>query len=125
MSGLMKLTPALKPEVHEFLANQFNEHYLSLWQQNLFNKVGIIMPNGDFFRVIVGASEVAGALGLWISPLTALAGLGLAGVMAAASVTHVWLNEPWQIPAALGVASLIVALSSLGSNKKNKSSKKA
>ncbi len=125
MFGLMKLTPALKPEVHQFLTIQFNERYLSLWQRNLFNNIGFVMPSGDIFRIIVGASEVAGALGLWIRPLAALAGLGLAGIMAAASVTHMWLNEPWQFPAALGVASFIVALASFGSKKQEKNSKKA
>jgi uncharacterized membrane protein YphA (DoxX/SURF4 family) len=46
---------------------------------------------GQWFRYVVGTLELAGAIGLLIPRLCGLAALGLAGVMAGAVVTNVFV----------------------------------
>ncbi|WP_237745085.1 DoxX family protein [Kribbella catacumbae] len=53
----------------------------------MFTEIGA----GHWFRYVVGVLEVAGALGLLVPRLCGLAALGLAGVMAGAVVTNVFV----------------------------------
>lgn len=64
---------------------------------------------GQWFRYVVGALEVTGALGLLVPRLCGLAALGLAGVMAGAVVTNVFVlgYSPVVALAYLLVAGLI------------------
>jgi len=65
--------------------------------------------------LIIGILEVLGASGLIIPMfvkslrrLLPLAALGLALTMAGASITHIWRDEPFYVPAILGVLCLIL-----------------
>jgi putative oxidoreductase len=73
----------------------------------LFDDIGI----GQWFRYVVGALEVAGAVGLLIPRLAGLAALGLVGVMAGAAVTDAFIVEDGNptAPLVLLVLSAIVA----------------
>ncbi|TDO44937.1 DoxX-like protein [Kribbella sp. VKM Ac-2527] len=53
----------------------------------MFAEIGI----GQWFRYLVGALEVAGAIGVLVPRLSGLAALGLAGVMVGAVVTTVFV----------------------------------
>ncbi|GAA1600838.1 hypothetical protein GCM10009789_63800 [Kribbella sancticallisti] len=53
----------------------------------MFTEIGA----GQWLRYVVGALEVAGALGLLVPRLCGLAALGLTGVMAGAVVTNVFV----------------------------------
>jgi putative oxidoreductase len=53
----------------------------------MFNQMGA----GQWFRYLVGALELAGAIGLLIPRLAGLAALGLAGVMIGAVLTQVFV----------------------------------
>ena len=55
-----------------------------------FQKIGL----GTWFQYLTGFLELAGGIGLLIPPLTALAALGLAGVMVGAVLTHVFALPP-------------------------------
>jgi len=55
-----------------------------------FTKIGL----GTWFRYLTGFLELAGGIGLLIPPLTALAALGLAGVMVGAALTHIFVLPP-------------------------------
>jgi hypothetical protein len=59
------------------LAEQFREFGLPLWTMR-----------------IVGALEVAGAVGLWVKPFPGWAALGLTGLMIGAVANHVKVRHP-------------------------------
>jgi uncharacterized membrane protein YphA (DoxX/SURF4 family) len=67
----------------------------------MFNEIGF----GQWFRYLTGACELAGAIGLLVPRLSGLAALGLAGVMAGATVTNLFL-----VPAMAGAAVVTVLL---------------
>jgi len=84
--GLLKLTAA--PEMVD-----------------LFADVGA----GQWLRYVVGALEVAGAVGLLIPRLSGLAALGLAALLVGATVTNLFVidQSPWLAIALLLVSALI------------------
>lgn len=49
--------------------------------------------HGDAFRLFIGASEISGAIGLWIPRLSFWAALGLIAIMLGAIYTHVTNGE--------------------------------
>ncbi len=59
------------------------------------------------FRVLIGALETAGAIGLLIRPLILPASLGLCAIMIGALFTHVE-NDPWYM--AIGPSIVLLAL---------------
>lgn len=65
---------------------------------------------GQWFRYLVGALEVAGAIGLVIPPLSALSALGLAGLLVGATATNLFVlgESPW-LPIGLLLMSALVA----------------
>ncbi len=72
----------------------------------------------EWFRVVTGALEVLGGLGLligiWIPWLAALASAGLTLVMLGAVVTEVRTREPLQkivLPIVMGTLAIVVAVS--------------
>jgi putative oxidoreductase len=74
----------------------------------IFNQIGA----GQWFRYLVGALELAGAIGLLIPVLSGAAALGLAGVMVGAVITQVFvLDSPLMAftPALLLVLSGLIA----------------
>jgi uncharacterized membrane protein YphA (DoxX/SURF4 family) len=73
---------------------------------DLFADVGV----GQWFRYVVGALEVAGAVGLLVSRLCGLAALSLAAIMAGAVVMSATrLDDPVWVPLGLLVVTAIVA----------------
>ena len=75
-----------------FLAFQFASAGLMKLSGNqlmvdMFTEIGA----GQWLRFLVGALEVAGALGLLIPRLCGLAGLGLAALMTGAVITNVFV----------------------------------
>lgn len=73
-----------------------------------FAKIGL----GQWFRYLIGALELAGAIGLLIPRLTAPAALGLVGLMVGAIITHVLVLQPVALaigPAVVGVVLVLVA----------------
>jgi putative oxidoreductase len=71
---------------------------------DLFDTIGI----GQWFRIVVGALEVAGGLGLLVPRLTGLAARGLVALLVGAAVTNVLLGLfPWVPFAYLVVAAFI------------------
>lgn len=62
----------------------------------------------DGFMYFVGILEVAGALGLWLRKLTALAGLGLCVLMLGAAGTHA-LHAEWPMFIVASVVFLTTA----------------
>ncbi|MGH3625444.1 MAG: DoxX family protein [Sciscionella sp.] len=74
----------------------------------MFNQMGA----GQWFRYLVGALELAGAIGLLIPRLAGLAALGLIGVMVGAVLTQVFVFGSGVMaltPALLGVVFGLVA----------------
>ena len=69
---------------------------------DLFTEIGA----GQWLRYVVGALEVAGAVGLLVPRLSGLAALGLAALMVGATVTNLFIigERPW-----LPVGLLLVA----------------
>jgi uncharacterized membrane protein YphA (DoxX/SURF4 family) len=65
---------------------------------------------GQWLRYLVGALEVAGAVGLLVPRLSGLAALGLAGLMVGATATNLFVigESPW-LPIGLLLASVLVA----------------
>jgi uncharacterized membrane protein YphA (DoxX/SURF4 family) len=65
---------------------------------------------GQWLRFVVGALEVAGAVGLLVPRLSGLAALGLAGLMVGATATNLFVigESPW-LPIGLLLASILVA----------------
>lgn len=73
---------------------------------DLFATIGA----GQWLRYLVGALELAGAVGLLIPMLSGLAALGLAALMAGAAVTNLLIlsASPW-LPIGLLAASALIA----------------
>ncbi len=59
----------------------------------------------EWFGYFIGACEVAGAVGLFITPLSALAALGIAMIMSGAIYFHIL-----HTPLAQGIPALVVLL---------------
>ncbi len=73
----------------------------------MFAIIGI----GQWFRYVVGALELAGAVGVLIPWLSGLAALGLVGLMAGATLTNVLvLGTSPLLPIVLMLVSALVAL---------------
>ncbi|TQM80829.1 DoxX-like protein [Saccharothrix saharensis] len=73
-----------------------------------FDRIG----SGQWLRYVTGVLEIAGALGLLVPVLCGLAGLGLAGVMAGAVVTELFVlrdSSGAVLPAVLLVLAAVVA----------------
>jgi ubiquinone/menaquinone biosynthesis C-methylase UbiE/uncharacterized membrane protein YphA (DoxX/SURF4 family) len=76
-----------------------------------FERLGL----GAAGRVAIGLLEIAGALGLLVSPLAALAALGLAAIMVGAIAAHLTVLGPSALPAAVVLAlCLLVAWAERG-----------
>jgi hypothetical protein len=73
-----------------------------------FDEIGF----GQWLRYLTGALELGGAIGLVIPFLSGLAGLGLAGVMAGAVGTELFLltRGDAMLPAVLGGLAVVVAV---------------
>jgi uncharacterized membrane protein YphA (DoxX/SURF4 family) len=65
---------------------------------------------GQWLRYVVGALEVAGAVGLLVPRLSGLAALGLAALMVGATVTNLFIigERPW-LPVGLLLLAAVVA----------------
>jgi uncharacterized membrane protein YphA (DoxX/SURF4 family) len=65
---------------------------------------------GQWLRYLVGALEVAGAVGLLVPRLSGLAALGLAALMVGATATNLFVlgERPW-LPVGLLLASAVIA----------------
>jgi uncharacterized membrane protein YphA (DoxX/SURF4 family) len=65
---------------------------------------------GQWLRYLVGALEVAGAVGLLVPRLSGLAALGLAGLMVGATITNLFIlgESPW-LPVGLLLVSALIA----------------
>jgi len=72
---------------------------------DLFTDIGA----GQWLRYLVGICEVAGAVGLLVPRLVALAALGLTGLMAGAVVTNVLIGVNPALPAAFLLAAAVIA----------------
>jgi putative oxidoreductase len=73
---------------------------------NIFATIGI----GQWFRYVVGAQEIAGAVGVLVSRLSGLAALGLLCLMAGAILTNVLvLGTSPLLPIVLMLVSALVA----------------
>lgn len=70
---------------------------------------------GQWFRLAIGALEVAGGVGLLVPRVAGLAAAGLAALMAGAVVTNVVVLAiaPW-LPLAVGVLAAVVAMTRRG-----------
>jgi uncharacterized membrane protein YphA (DoxX/SURF4 family) len=73
---------------------------------DLFASIGA----GQWLRYVVGALEVAGAVGLLVPRLSGLAALGLAALMVGATVTNLLVigERPW-LPVGLLLVSAVIA----------------
>jgi putative oxidoreductase len=73
---------------------------------DLFASIGA----GQWLRYVVGALEVAGAVGLLVPRLTRLAALGLATLMVGATVTNLFIihERPW-LPMGLLLVAAVIA----------------
>ncbi|TDV46050.1 DoxX family protein [Actinophytocola oryzae] len=78
-----------------------------------FAEIGV----GQWLRYVTGVLELAGAIGLVVPFLCGLAGLGLAGVMAGAVGTELFLLAEGDalLPAVLGGLAVVVAIARWGS----------
>ena len=65
---------------------------------------------GQWFRLLVGALEIAGAIGLLIPQIAGLAALGLSGLMVGAIATNLFIlnADPW-LPIGLLLMSALIA----------------
>jgi uncharacterized membrane protein YphA (DoxX/SURF4 family) len=65
---------------------------------------------GQWLRYLVGALEVAGAVGLLVPGLSGLAALGLAALMVGATATNLFVlgQSPW-LPVGLLLVSVVIA----------------
>lgn len=71
----------------------------------MFDTIGI----GQWFRYLIGALEIAGAVGVLVPRLSGLAALGLAGLMAGATITNLFvLGASPLLPVLLLVVSALV-----------------
>jgi len=64
---------------------------------DVFDRIGF----GQWFRIVTGIVEVAGAVGLVLPATAAIAGLVLSAVMACAALTHLFLIGGSPLPALL------------------------
>jgi putative oxidoreductase len=73
---------------------------------DLFADIGA----GQWLRYVVGALEVAGAVGLLVPRLSRLAALGLAALMAGATITNLFVihERPW-LPVGLLLVAAVIA----------------
>jgi hypothetical protein len=73
---------------------------------DLFATIGA----GQWLRYVVGALELAGAIGLLVPRLSGLAALGLVGLLVGATATNLFILDdgPW-LPIGLLLASVLVA----------------
>jgi uncharacterized membrane protein YphA (DoxX/SURF4 family) len=73
---------------------------------DLFASIGA----GQWLRYVVGALEVAGAVGLLVPRLSRLAALGLAALMVGATVTNLFIihERPW-LPVGLLLVAAVIA----------------
>jgi len=75
-----------------------------------FERLGV----GQGFRIFIGVCEIAGALGLLVTPLAALAATGLGLIMAGAVPTELFVlaDHPVQpvVPLVAGLVCLFVAV---------------
>jgi uncharacterized membrane protein YphA (DoxX/SURF4 family) len=72
----------------------------------MFANIGI----GQWFRYVVGALEIAGAVGVLVPRLSGLAALGLACLMAGATLTNLFvLGASPLLPVVLLLVSVLVA----------------
>ena len=73
---------------------------------DLFATIGA----GQWLRYVVGALEVAGAVGLLVPRLSGLAALGLAALMLGATVTNLFIigESPW-LPLGLLLVAAVIA----------------
>jgi uncharacterized membrane protein YphA (DoxX/SURF4 family) len=73
---------------------------------DLFTSIGA----GQWLRYVVGALEVAGAVGLLVPRLSGLAALGLAALMVGATVTNLFVigERPW-LPVGLLLVCAVIA----------------
>jgi putative oxidoreductase len=72
---------------------------------DLFEQIGL----GQWFRVVTGAVEVAGAIALLVPGLASLGALWLGGTMIGAVATHVFVLHTGPVPAiVLGVLNAVV-----------------
>jgi uncharacterized membrane protein YphA (DoxX/SURF4 family) len=73
---------------------------------DLFANIGA----GQWLRYVVGALEVAGAVGLLVPRLSRLAALGLAALMVGATVTNLFVihQRPW-LPVGLLLVAAVIA----------------
>jgi len=107
ISGFMKLSPAISPEVHNKMVDDFHKFY----PVNPLVEHKIIQSTPDNYRLVIGATEIVCAILLLIGPsaLVSLAYLVLAVIMVGAAYTlHKVQYEPQQqvyIP--LGFLALI------------------
>jgi putative oxidoreductase len=60
---------------------------------SMFTTIGV----GQWLRYLIGAIEIAGAIGLLIPQLSGLAALGLVGLMIGATATNLFIisSSPW------------------------------
>lgn len=71
--------------------------------------------HGDNFRIFIGASEIAGAIGLWIPRLAFWAAAGLIVIMLGAIYTHLTHSEGPIPPIVAAAVLAFVAWSRRGS----------
>lgn len=64
---------------------------------------------GDWFRYLIGALEIAGAIALFVPRLVGLAGLAFVTLMVGASITQLVIGESVVTPLILLVLSAVVA----------------
>lgn len=98
--GLWALQLALAAVFLNAAWRKFTGHEVPL---ETFQSLGM----DPWFRYVTGTLELAGAIGLLILPLSALAALGLACVMIGAIVTHLFFVPDSIVPA----FALLIALS--------------
>jgi uncharacterized membrane protein YphA (DoxX/SURF4 family) len=72
---------------------------------DMFATIGV----GQWFRIVVGTLEIAGAIGLVIPPIAGLAALGLSGLMVGAIATNLFIlnADPWSPIGLLLMCALI------------------
>jgi len=120
MAGANKLYP-VDPATHKYLVDACKH-----WPGVFAPIFGTALPDGDTLRIILGASEVLGAIAIALSPwvlpksLGSLASLGLIAIMGGAIYLHHAFNDAVTFPAmlaALCVLRLIVTPASRAAKK--------
>lgn len=64
---------------------------------------------GDWFRYLIGALEIAGAIALFVPRLVGLAGLAFVALMVGATITQLAIGESVVTPLLMLVLSAVVA----------------